>query len=208
MGVLEELLKAPCYATPGNKDLVGLFDRFIKAFQTKMSDLRFIKMMQACLQQMDGDEAVAVLEPFLEQRKEEMEGLIGIDAFVFSALYKNLAEIAKLQQDGPRFYKYALLYLAYTPVEDIPAAERSQFSIDVSEAALLAPLEFNFGELLDKPLIKQELSKAAPSHEHLPLRRRQTQTASPRGDLRCADRAIFTPAGRFCRAPAARAAAV
>ena len=23
--------KAPCYATPGNKDLVGLFDRFIKA---------------------------------------------------------------------------------------------------------------------------------------------------------------------------------
>jgi 26S proteasome regulatory subunit N9 len=197
--VLEELLKAPCYATPGNKDLVGLFDRFIKAFQTKMSDLRFIKMMQACLQQMDGDEAVAVLEPFLEkwtgtssqvgqivkggfltragklqealdlleQRKEEMEGLIGIDAFVFSALYKNLAEIAKLQQDGPRFYKYALLYLAYTPVEDIPAAERSQFSIDVSEAALLAPLEFNFGELLDKPLIKQELSKAAPSHERL-----------------------------------------
>ena len=42
----------------------------------------------------------------------------------------------------------------------------------------------------------------------LPLRRRQTQTASPRSDLRCADRAIFTPAGRFCWAPAARAAAV
>jgi hypothetical protein len=95
-----------------------------------MSDLRFIKMMQACLQQADGDQAVAVMEPFLEKwkgvsnqvgtvvkggfltragklqearellelRKEEMEGLIGIDAFVFSALYKNLAEIAKLQQ--------------------------------------------------------------------------------------------------------------
>ena len=28
------------------------------------------------------------------------------------------------------------------------------------QAALLAPLEFNFGELLEKPLIKQELPKA------------------------------------------------
>merc|ERR1719456_2038481 len=148
---------------------------------------------------MDGDEAVAVLEPFLEkwtgtssqvgeivkggfltragklqeardlleQRREEMEGMIGIDAFVFSALYKNLADIAKLQQDGQRFFSLALLYLAYTPVEDIPEAERGRFAQDVAEAALLAPLEFNFGELPEKPLIKQELSKVAPSHERL-----------------------------------------
>merc|ERR1719440_2582341 len=197
--VLEALLKAPCYATPGNKDLIGLFDKFIRGFQTKMSDLRFIKIIQACFQQMDGDEAVKVMEPFLEKwkgvssqvgqivkggfltragklqearemldlRREEMEGMIGIDAFVFSALYKNLADIAKLQQDGQRFYSCALLYLAYTPVEDIPETERGRFAQDVAEAALLAPLEFNFGELLEKPLIKQELSKAAPAHERL-----------------------------------------
>jgi 26S proteasome regulatory subunit N9 len=197
--VLEELLKAPCYATPGNKDLIELFDKFIRGFQTKMSDLRFIKIIQACFQQMDGDEAVAALEPFLEKwkgvsnqvgtvvkggfltragklqearemldlRREEMEGMIGIDAFVFSALYKNLADIAKLQQDGHRFYSLALMYLAYTPVEDIPEAERGRFSLDVAEAALLAPLEFNFGELLEKPLIKQYLGKAAPQHERL-----------------------------------------
>jgi 26S proteasome regulatory subunit N9 len=197
--ILEELLKAPCYAKPGNKDLIGFFERFIKRYQTKMSDLRFIKMMQVCLQQMDGEEAVAIMDPFLEKwtgtskqvgeivkggfltrsgklqeardllelRREEMEGLIGIDAFVFSALYKNLADIAKLQQDDRRFYSCALLYLAYTPVEDIPETERGRFAQDVAEAALLAPLEFNFGELLEKPLIKQELSKAAPAHERL-----------------------------------------
>jgi 26S proteasome regulatory subunit N9 len=196
---LEELLKAPCYAAPGNKDLINLFDKFIRGFQSKMSELRFIKMMQACLTQMDGDEAVAVLEPYLEKwkgassqvgqivkggfltragklqeardllelRKDEMEGVIGIDAFVFSALYKNLAEIAKLQQDGPRFYANAMLYLAYTPVEEIPEAEKGRLALDIAEAALLAPLEFNFGELLEKPLIKQELQKNAPAHERL-----------------------------------------
>lgn len=190
---LEKLVLKPCYQAPGNKDLVGLFNGFIRHFQTKMSDLRFIRLLQTCLSQLDPAEAVEQMEPFLEKWKgesqkvgqivkggwmaktgkledarellvgvkEQLEGALGIDAFVFSALYKNLADIAKAQGDTKRFYAESLMYLSYTPTEDVLEAERPVVVTEVTKAALLAPLEFNFGELLEKPLIKQELPKAA-----------------------------------------------
>jgi len=190
---LEKLVVAPCYRVAGNKDLVGLFNGFIRHFQTKIGDLRFIRLLQTCLNQLDPAEAVEAMEPYLEKwkgesqqvgqivkggwlaktgkledarelltgLKEQLEGTLGIDAFVFSALYKNLADIAKAQGDTKRFYAESLMYLSYTRPEDVLEAERPVVASEVTKAALLAPLEFNFGELLEKPLIKQELPKAA-----------------------------------------------
>jgi len=189
---LEKLVLAPCYQVAGNKDLVGLFNGFIRHFQPKIGDLRFIRLLQTCLGQLDPAEAVEALEPYLEKWKgtshqvgtiikggwlakdagkledarelltgikDQLEGTLGIDAFVFSALYKNLAEIAKLQGDTKRFYAESLMYLSYTLPEDVLEADRPVISTEVTKAALLAPLEFNFGELLEKPLIKAELPK-------------------------------------------------
>lgn len=189
---LEALIIKPCYLVPGNKDLIGLFTGFIKGFQSKMGDLRFIRILQTCFNQMEPDAAVEALEPFLEnwkgvslqvgqivkggllarggkletarevleEHKEALEGTLGIDAFVFSALYKSLAEIAKAQKEQHRFYTEVMNYLSYTAVDEILESERAPLALDVAKAALLAPMEFNFGELLEKPLIKQELGKA------------------------------------------------
>merc|ERR1719159_2165059 len=66
---LEKLILAPCYQAPGNKDLLGLFNGFIRGFQTKMSELRFIKLLQACFSQLDAADAVAKIEPFIENWK-------------------------------------------------------------------------------------------------------------------------------------------
>lgn len=191
---LEKLILSPCYQAPGNKDLIGLFNGFIKGFQTKMSDMRFIRLLQSCFTQLDPAEAVAQIEPFfenwkgvtlqvgqivkggwlakagkldearelLEGHKEQMEGALGIDAFVYSLLYRNLAEVAKAQGDMQRFYAESLSFLSYTPPEEILEAERPGIAIDVANAALLTPLELNFGQLLEKPLIKAVLPTASP----------------------------------------------
>jgi 26S proteasome regulatory subunit N9 len=199
--LLTTFVKSPCYQVEGNKDLVVLFDKFIRGFQSKMSELTFIKILQCALAQMTGDEALAVLEPYLEKwkgqanqvgtivkggllarvgklqeardmlelRRDEMEGVVGIDAFIFSALYKNLVDIARAQKDWQRFYNDSLMYLAYTPVADIPEAGRANFAVEVTEATLVIPLEFNFGELMETPLIKQELATASPALSKLLL---------------------------------------
>lgn len=51
------------------------------------------------------------------------------------------------------FYRSALMFLAYTPLEGIPQAERYTLATDISLAALTGEGVFNFGEVVSFELL-------------------------------------------------------
>jgi 26S proteasome regulatory subunit N9 len=62
---------------------------------------------------------------------------------------------ATLQTVGPpqEFYKAALMYLAYTKVEDIPTDKKYILATDMALAAITGDDIFNFGEVIATPIL-------------------------------------------------------
>ena len=52
------------------------------------------------------------------------------------------------------FYRHALLYLAYTPLEELSKLSQQAIAFDVGVAALLGDRIYNFGELLGHPVVE------------------------------------------------------
>merc|ERR1712146_121940 len=77
-----------------------------------------------------------------------------MDPIVHSSYYKSMFLYYKAKKDATKIFRNALLYLSYTPVEKIPENQRVEFSNDVSVAALAGKEIFNFGELLERPVVK------------------------------------------------------
>ena len=95
------------------------------------------------------------------------------EALVFSRVYKATAEYRKVislsfylfccsavsflvfQCVGPpsEFYKASLLFLAYTPADQIPSSEKYSLATDMALAALTGDGVFNFGEVIATPVL-------------------------------------------------------
>ena len=67
---------------------------------------------------------------------------------VHSAYYRLCSEYYKAVGPPDSFYRSALMFLAYTPLEGIPQAERYTLATDISLAALTGEGVFNFGEVV------------------------------------------------------------
>lgn len=67
---------------------------------------------------------------------------------VHSAYYRLRSEYYKAVGPPDSFYRSALMFLAYTPLEGIPQAERYTLATDISLAALTGEGVFNFGEVV------------------------------------------------------------
>merc|ERR1712012_105140 len=59
----------------------------------------------------------------------------------------------KVIEDANEYYKSALAYLGYTPLEQIPKEETPNLARDLAIAALTSETVYNFGELLKHPVI-------------------------------------------------------
>jgi 26S proteasome regulatory subunit N9 len=77
-----------------------------------------------------------------------------VDNTVHASYYKTYAEYLKVTEDPNEFYKNALLYLAYTPIEQLPLIEQQAMAFDLGIAALLGDHIYNFGELLGHPVVE------------------------------------------------------
>lgn len=84
----------------------------------------------------------------LAEAKEKLSGVHSTETLVFSNYYRAESELRRRIGPPQEFYKTALLYLAYTPPEDIPAEDAYALATDVALAALTADNVFNFGEAL------------------------------------------------------------
>lgn len=70
------------------------------------------------------------------------------ETVVHSAYYRLASEYYKAVGPPDAFYRSALMFLAYTPLESIPADERYALATDISLAALTGEGVFNFGEVV------------------------------------------------------------
>jgi len=84
----------------------------------------------------------------LEAAKADIdkEGLV--DTCVNSAYYRVKSDHLLRSDDFNGFYKHALLYLAYTPLESIPHVQQQAMAYDIGIAALVGDKIYNFGELV------------------------------------------------------------
>lgn len=95
------------------------------------------------------EEARVQLDAAEEKVKSQGTG----EAVVFSKVYKAMAEYRKCVGPPADFYKVSLMYLAYTPVNELPAEERYALATDMALAALTGEGVYNFGEVIATPLL-------------------------------------------------------
>jgi len=83
----------------------------------------------------------------------KIEGAAGMTAEVQAAFYRAKSAYYKLKGPAAEFYRAALLLLAYAPLSSMPPAEALEMSFDLGIAALVGEKLYNFGELLEHPVV-------------------------------------------------------
>jgi len=89
----------------------------------------------------------------LDDIRTKLEGVTGIDNVVYSNYYRAEAEYYKIRDLPTNFYKYALLFLSFTPLETLNEKERQRIAYDVGISALVGEDIYNFGDLLEHPIV-------------------------------------------------------
>jgi 26S proteasome regulatory subunit N9 len=84
----------------------------------------------------------------------ELEKLTEVDQKVAAAVHYVTMQYHKAKSDYASFYRSALMYLAYTPAEELSRDFAEAVAVDVSLAALLGEDVYNFGELLVHPVVQ------------------------------------------------------
>jgi 26S proteasome regulatory subunit N9 len=100
-----------------------------------------------------GAEQVNECKKVLEEASTYMEGTIGIETRVQAAYYRAWAAYYKLKGPAHEFYRHALLLLAYLPLKEMASEEALTISFDLGIAALVGEGLYNFGELLEHPVV-------------------------------------------------------
>ncbi|CAD7946120.1 unnamed protein product [Amoebophrya sp. A25] len=79
---------------------------------------------------------------------------VSVKPKVFSAYHKALMNVYHATQSSSLYYQAGVNYLRYTPLEEV--LNKSELAVNLGIAALVAPGEYNFGELLGLPLFQTE----------------------------------------------------
>eukprot|EP01114_Cavostelium_apophysatum_P000488 TRINITY_DN1043_c0_g2_i1.p1 TRINITY_DN1043_c0_g2~~TRINITY_DN1043_c0_g2_i1.p1 ORF type:complete len:389 (-),score=92.79 TRINITY_DN1043_c0_g2_i1:55-1221(-) len=82
-----------------------------------------------------------------------LDQITGADQVVYSNYYRVLALYYKIKVVPTDFYRNSLMFLLYTPIEQIPVGEQQALAFDMGIAALVASDIHNFGELLAQPVL-------------------------------------------------------
>ena len=88
----------------------------------------------------------------LDKAAEYMEAA-GASNAVQAAFYRAWVAYYKVKGPAHEFYSHALLLLAYQPLSQMPREEQVTLSFDMGIAALVGENLYNFGELLEHPVI-------------------------------------------------------
>jgi len=86
-----------------------------------------------------------------------LDTITGAESVVYSTFYHNLSLMYKKKVSPTEFYRNSLLYLVYTPLEQIPVTEQASLAFDMGLAALVSTNIHNFGELLAHPILNSLL---------------------------------------------------
>lgn len=90
----------------------------------------------------------------LDSLTSDIDNAYEVDARIQSQVHRTRALLWKSLEQPAAYYKSSILYLAFTPLIEIPEQDRAALAFDICVAALIAEDEFNFAELLQQELLK------------------------------------------------------
>lgn len=93
----------------------------------------------------------------LEAAKEMLNSVSSTESIVFSKFYKASAEYRKMAGPADAFYRDALMYISYTPVETLSDEERFTLATDMSLAAITGDDVYNFGEVVRADVVLERV---------------------------------------------------
>lgn len=106
------------------------------------------------IMQRSGETSANEVRKALRKTKERIDALGFVENAVQAHYYKVVAGLFKQMNLFNEFYQNALLFLAYTPIEDIPTSLQQAYAFDIGIAALIGDRIYNFSELLGHPVVE------------------------------------------------------
>ncbi|CEO96209.1 hypothetical protein PBRA_004880 [Plasmodiophora brassicae] len=126
-----------------------LYEGFIEKAYLLLSDLHNRAWLHLCKGDLQASKReLDAVRTTIESSREELPTLIP------SRLYEVKMEYHKVAGTASEFFRSALLYLSYTPLQSIPAKTQTELSASLGLSALAAEDQYNFGELLQHPILK------------------------------------------------------
>ncbi|KAI2635578.1 hypothetical protein GGS26DRAFT_549868 [Hypomontagnella submonticulosa] len=89
----------------------------------------------------------------LDKAEKILESFDSVETKVHAAFYQVNADYYQAQADFASYYRNALLYLACIDLSSLSPAERKARAYDLGIAALVSDSIYNFGELLQHPIL-------------------------------------------------------
>ena len=99
----------------------------------------------------------------LDESRARIDAVSGLEAAVNTIFYRVSAEYHKKFGTADEFYRNALLFLSNASASDVAVDAQAAIAYDIALAGLLGDHIFNFGELLQHPIMSS-LKKATPLH--------------------------------------------
>jgi 26S proteasome regulatory subunit N9 len=91
----------------------------------------------------------------LDEQLPVVEALVGAEPVVHSAYYRVACDYYGAKGPASKFYKNALMLLAYTQYDEMPPQERFDLAVNISIAAMTGDGVFNFGEVVREAFVSQ-----------------------------------------------------
>lgn len=89
----------------------------------------------------------------LEKIQIDFDASSDLPTSLHSRLNRVYSDYYQVASDSSNYYRHTLLYLSYTPLEDIPEADRIGISSRLGLAAITGANVYNFGEVLQHPVL-------------------------------------------------------
>jgi len=102
-----------------------------------------------------GEEALEESKKLLDAVEDSLKAFLirTLDSSIYSNFYLAEARYYKLKGQSSDFYKNAMLFLSYTPIEKIPIDAQRSIAFDLGINALVGEDIYNFGDLLSHPIL-------------------------------------------------------
>jgi len=151
-----------------------LYARFIIATSAQYPDAQAsVTLLESVLEGLDDDVQASVMcnieicrrklalgqlddaKEILDTQEARMNTYSGIlPSLIHSHYFLASLEYFKAKGPAASYYKASLLYLTYTPLDTLELPQQVSLAYDVALAALVGHKVYNFGELLQHPIIK------------------------------------------------------
>lgn len=123
------------------------------SLQMEIVMMKLVMMGTVSLSEAERDAERDGIATILDQYESTVSTLKSSEPLVFSKFYQAKSMFKKIYGPANEFYSSSLMYLAYTPMSEIPSQEAVRLAIDMALAAITSTKIYNFGEVLATPIL-------------------------------------------------------